>query len=73
MYLAKIYARETMVAEKMSNDMSKVWQGLLADKYKDKEAEVLAALIATLFGKGMITREELDNLQGMLDKRSRSS
>ncbi len=62
-----------MVAEKMSNDMSKVWQGLLADKYKDKEAEVLAALIATLFGKGMITREELDNLQGMLDKRSRSS
>lgn len=50
------------MAEKMKEDMIKVWQSLLAKEYKGKEADVLAALTATLFEKGIINREELDNL-----------
>ena len=51
------------MAEKMSDDMIKVWQSLLTQAYSGKEAEVLASLAALLFAKGIISREELDNLQ----------
>ena len=43
--------------------MIKVWQSLLAQAYKGKEAEVLASLAALLFSNGIISREELDSLQ----------
>ncbi len=39
---------------------------MLTQSYKGKEASVLAALAATLFAKGIISREELDSLQEML-------
>ncbi len=55
------------MVEKMNDDMIKVWQSLLAQNYKGKETGVLAALAATLFAKGIITREELDSLQEMLE------
>jgi len=47
----------------MNEDMTNVWQSLLARAYKGEEAEVLASLAALLFSKGIISREELDSLQ----------
>ena len=46
--------------------MTKVWQSFLAHDYDGKEAEILAALIATLFARGILTREEVDNLEEMI-------
>jgi hypothetical protein len=54
------------VAEKMSEEMIKVWQSFLSRDYDGKESDILAALIATLFGKGVLTREEVDSLKEML-------
>ena len=53
--------------------MIKVWQSLLAQNYKGNEATVLATLAATLFAKGVITREELDSLQEMLESKPKGS
>ncbi len=47
--------------------MIKIWQSLLTNNYKGNEASVLAALVATLFAKDIISREELDRLQEMMD------
>lgn len=50
---------------------AKIWQQFLAMNYKDNEANVLAALVATLFAKGIITREELDSLEDMLKSKKK--
>lgn len=47
----------------MNEDIINLWQDLLAQAYKGKESEILASLTALLFAKGIISREELDNLQ----------
>jgi hypothetical protein len=54
------------VAEKISEEVIKIWQSFLSRDYDGKESDILAALIATLFGKGVLTREEVDSLKEML-------
>jgi len=61
------------VVEKMDDNMITVWQSLLAQNYKGKEAEILAALAAILFAKGVLTREELDSLQEMLETKPKGN
>jgi hypothetical protein len=50
----------------MDEGMTKVWQSFLKHDYHGKEAEILAALVATLFAKGALTREEVDKLKEMV-------
>lgn len=54
----------------MDEGMAKIWQSFLKYDYRGNEAEILAALVAMLFAKNVLTREEVDQLEEMIKPNS---